>query len=313
MKNILMIFGILFVAALAGFQNWNQEAMHRQTVDFDEKIALLQKQISSLQESIAENGKAVAALPKQEIVRREVVRAASQDELLTAAVAKVSPAVVSIVVTKDVPQLEVSYENPFGDDPFFKDFGIRVPVYRQKGTVKQNVGAGTGFLIRADGYIITNKHVVADTGASYTALLSSGVQVAATVEYRDSVQDLAILKIEGSNYPIARLGDSNALKLGQSVIAIGNALGQYNNSVSVGIISGLNREITASGASGSEILQGVIQTDAAINPGNSGGPLVDLNGRVIGVNVATVIGSSNISFSIPAAVVQDMISAVLPK
>ena len=211
-----------------------------------------------------------------------------------------------------MPQLQISYENPFGDDPFFKDFDIRVPVYRQNGTTKQKVGAGSGFLVSQNGYILTNKHVVTDDAASYTVLLSTGKQIAARVVYKDSDDDLAIIKIEGQNYPTVDLGDSSQLKLGQSVVAIGNALGEYNNSVSVGIISGLNRTITAGDSRGrAEQLTGVIQTDAAINPGNSGGPLIALSGKVIGINVATVMGSNSISFSIPINEIKDVIKDVV--
>ncbi len=246
-----------------------------------------------------------AGLPAEEVEKRQAVVAASQDELLTRAVEKVAPAVVSIVISKDVPQLEVVYENPFGNDPFFKDFGFRIPRYQQKGTVRQKVGGGTGFLVSADGYIVTNRHVVADQTATYTALLSTGEQKEASVIYKDAATDLAIVKISGSGFPSVALGSSSELKLGQTVIAIGNALAEYNNSVSVGIISGLDRNIRAGG----EQLSGVIQTDAAINPGNSGGPLVDLNGRVVGVNVATVMGASSISFSIPIDQVKPLVSA----
>ena len=267
---------------------------------FDEKIGLLQQQIAGLHERVqtlyGESSK--VALSVKELQNRKDVISKSQDELLTEAVAKITPTVVSIVISKDVPQLVVEYVNPFGDDPFFKDFNYRVPVYRQKGTVTQKVGAGTGFIISQDGYILTNRHVVSDTAAMYTALLSDGTQKTGRVIFRDPKNDLALMKIEGS-FKAAPLGNSGNLKLGQTVIAVGNALGEYNNSVSVGIISGLDRDIEAGSVSGRITLEGVIQTDAAINPGNSGGPLLTMNGEVIGVNVATVIGSSNISFSIP--------------
>lgn len=228
----------------------------------------------------------------------------SRDDLMTASVQRAAPAVVSIVITKDVPQLEVVYVNPFGDDPFFQDVQVRIPQYRQKGVTQQKVGAGTGFLVSNDGYILTNRHVVGDDKASYTVLLSDGSQKKATVLYKDTDYDLAIVKIEGSGYATAPLGNSGSLKLGQTVIAIGNALGEYSNSVSTGIISGLNRTVQANDGGKIVQLSGVLQTDAAINPGNSGGPLLDLNGNVIGVNVATVIGSNNISFAIPSDVIK---------
>jgi len=250
----------------------------------------------------------------KEVQNRQVVRQKSQDELLTAAVSRVAPKVVSIVISRDVPLLEVSYENPFGNDPFFQDIGIRVPVYRQKGVEKQKVGAGTGFLITSDGYILTNRHVVSDDASDYTVLLADGKQKSAKVVYRDEGQDIAIVKIDGTGYGTVSFGDSGSLRLGQTVAAIGNALGEYGNTVSVGIISGLDRTLQAAGADGqSEEIRGAIQTDAAINPGNSGGPLLDLSGQVVGVNVATVLGSSNISFSIPTNVVKSIIKNVLGK
>ena len=123
----------------------------------------------------------------------------------------------------------------------------------------------------------------------------------AEVLARDPVQDLAILKINPpiSGFPVVKLGDSDTIRLGQTAIAIGNALGDFRNTVSVGVISGLARTITASGGGFTEIIQGVIQTDAAINRGNSGGPLLNLKGEVIGINTAIVSGAQNIGFAIP--------------
>lgn len=244
-------------------------------------------------------------------VKQEIAQQKSQDQILTDAVAKITPDVVSIVITKDVPKLEVVYVNPFGDDPFFNDVNVRVPRYIQKGTEEKKVGAGTGFLISTNGYIATNRHVVDDPEAKYTVLLSDGTQKAATITFIDDKIDFAIIKVEGDNYQHVALGDSGTIKLGQAVFAVGNALGEYNNSVSTGIVSGLNRDIQASDSSGSENLTGVIQTDAAINPGNSGGPLVTLDGEVIGINVATVVGSSNISFSIPVNMIKEIINSVV--
>ena len=149
------------------------------------------------------------------------------------------------------------------------------------------------------GETMTTLKWVSDPAATYTALLSDGAQKEGRVTFRDTQNDLAIMKIDGADFKAAPLGNSESLKLGQTVIAIGNALGAYNNSVSVGIISGMNRALEASDGSRLVKLENVLQTDAAINPGNSGGPLITLTGEVIGVNVATVIGSSNISFSIP--------------
>jgi len=272
----------------------------------NQKIIQLSGSVATLQNSLiqlANNARVTAsstAANIAELSRRGQVAQKSETQSLQDAVAKVTPAVVSIVESKVVPLLQVTYENPFGNDPFFQGFGMQVPVYQQVGTTTQQVSAGTGFIVRANGYIVTNKHVVPDAGATYTVLLSNGKQKDGTVVWRSPAEDLAVVKIDGSGYSSVPLGDSSALQLAQSVFAVGNALGQYNNSVSVGVISGLNRSITAANnQGGAETLTGVIQTDAAINPGNSGGPLVDLAGEAIGVNVAMVQGSQNIGFSLP--------------
>lgn len=280
---------------------------------FEEKVLSLQERVDELEQRLQtlSGEQQQNAISIKELEARQVVKQKSQDELLTAAVARVAPAVVSIVVSKDVPKLEIVYKNPFGDDPFFKNFDIRIPVYQQKGVERQRVGAGTGFLIDSQGYILTNRHVVTDDAADYTVLLSDGKQKPAKVVYKDPQHDVAIIKIEGAGFAQASLGNSDGLQLGQTVAAIGNALGQYNNSVSVGIISGLNRTIEASGGGTTVRLTNVIQTDAAINPGNSGGPLLDLNAKVVGVNVATVIGSNSISFAIPINTVKGIIKSVL--
>lgn len=271
-----------------------------------EEIARLSYSVAALQSSvaaIADTANATAsstAANIAELARREQIAQKSQSQALQDAVAKVTPAVVSIVESKEVPKLQVTYQNPFGNDPFFQGFGMQVPVYQQIGTTTQQVSAGTGFFVRANGYIVTNKHVVPDAHALYTVLLASGAQKTGTVIWRSSTEDLAVVKIAGSGYPTIPLGDSSALRLAQSVFAVGNALGQYNNSVSVGVISGLDRKIIATNDQGAtETLAGVIQTDAAINPGNSGGPLVDLAGEAIGINVAMVQGSQNIGFALP--------------
>jgi serine protease Do len=230
-----------------------------------------------------------------------------QDELVVTVVEQSSPAVVSIVATKDIPVIEKFFVDPFAEDPLFRQFfggdsGFRIPQFRQKGTQTQEVSFGTGFIVSPDGLIITNKHVVADTVADYTVLLSDGSKKPAKVLARDPMQDLAVLKIEGSGFVYLRLGDSSKVKIGQTVIAIGNALGEFRNTVSVGVVSGLERAILASGAAtGPEMLQELIQTDAAINLGNSGGPLLNLRGEVVGINTAMAQGAENIGFSIPVS------------
>ena len=181
----------------------------------------------------------------------------------------------------------------------------------QNGTEKQEVGGGSGFFISSDGYIVTNTHVVADASADYTVMTSDGTKHSAKVIAKDSTQDVAVIKIDGTDYPYLNFGDSANLKLGQSVIAIGNALAQYSNSVSVGIVSGLSRSIVAGDGNGnSEQLSNVIQTDAGINAGNSGGPLLDLRGNVIGVNVAMEQGAENISFALPSNTVKNIVDSI---
>ena len=231
-------------------------------------------------------------------------------------VGRTAPAVVSIVITKDVPKLQ-SNENPFFFSPFGNDFfdnffGIpQQPKSSPPQTEKRKVGGGTGFFVSSDGLIVTNKHVVADEDADYTVFLNNGKQYDAKLLSRDPVNDLAIVKINGSNFPTIPLGDSDQLKLGQTVIAIGNALGEFRNTVSTGVVSGLSRSITAGGSAlGTEQLSGVIQTDAAINPGNSGGPLLNEAGEVVGINTAIAQGAQNIGFAIPVNEAKQVIASV---
>ncbi|MGH7239476.1 MAG: S1C family serine protease, partial [Candidatus Saccharimonadales bacterium] len=226
----------------------------------------------------------------------------AQTDQTEAVIAKASPAVVSIIITKQVPEYQIGYDQS------------GLPVYQPTNqTQTQEIGAGTGFIITPDGYILTNKHVVFDNQATYTVELASGQKQTATITYKDPNNDVAILKIPSENYPALALGDSDSLKAGQPVIAIGNALGEYSNSVSLGIVSGLHRNIQAYDSSGvAETLSDVIQTDAGINPGNSGGPLLDLNGSVVGINVAEVQGSNNISFALPINPIKTVANQILP-
>ncbi|MFH1047683.1 MAG: trypsin-like peptidase domain-containing protein [Patescibacteria group bacterium] len=240
----------------------------------------------------------------------------SEEELRIAAVEQAAPAVVSVVVTKDVPVFEQYYTNPFGNS-FFNDFfgslDFGVPQLRQKGTERQEVGAGTGFIVSADGLIVTNKHVVADEAAEYTVITTDGEKHTAQVLGRDPANDLAVLKIEVAadvELPIIVLSAEDP-RVGQDVIAIGYALGEFTNSVSTGIVSGLSRDIVAGDSRGnSEQLYDVIQTDAAINPGNSGGPLLNSHGEAIGVNVAVDQGAQGIGFALPIADVRRVVESV---
>lgn len=232
--------------------------------------------------------------------------AGDYENAVVAAVKKASPAVVAITISKNVPVLEsCPGASPFSDLPaefrqFFGDMPqFSVPCDKGKKQL-QEVGGGSGFIITSDGLIITNKHVASDKAASYTVFTSEGKKYDADIIAIDPTQDLAVLKIQGNGFPTVALGNSDSIELGQTAIAIGNALGEFRNTVSVGVISGLSRTITASGVNvGVETLAGVIQTDAAINPGNSGGPLLNLRGEVIGINTAMANDAQSIGFAIP--------------
>jgi serine protease Do len=239
----------------------------------------------------------------------------SQESFVVDAVKKTNPAVVSIIISQNVPKYELytdpnqQQQDPFGD--LFPGFSFDIPQYRQNGTEKKDIGGGSGFFVSSDGLIVTNKHVVNQTNAEYTVFTNDGKKHTATVVARDPVLDIALIKITGSGFPYLTLGNSDSLQIGQSVIAIGNALGEYRNTVSVGVVSGLARSVTAGDSSGNtEVLDHVIQTDAAINPGNSGGPLLDLSGNVVGVNVAIAQGSQNIGFALPINSVKGAINSV---
>ena len=227
------------------------------------------------------------------------------ENAVVAAVKKASPAVVSITISKNVPILEQCPSNPSSDLPpefqqFFGDQGnITLPCSTGQ-TKLQEVGGGSGFIISSDGLILTNKHVAGDKAASYTVFTNDGKKYDAKILAIDPVQDLAVIKIVATGLPTVTLGNSDELQLGQTAIAIGNALSEFRNTVSVGVVSGLSRTVTASGEGvGSETIQGVLQTDAAINPGNSGGPLLNLRGEVVGINTAIAAGAQNIGFAIP--------------
>ena len=258
----------------------------------------------------------------EKIVERQSIL--SQESLVVGTVKKANPAVVSIIISKNVPKYETYTDpnqqqyNPFGDMfPGFQSFpGFNfsfpnVPQYRQNGTEKKEIGGGSGFFVNSDGLIVTNKHVVDQKDVEYTVLTNDGKKHSAKVVARDPVLDIALIKIDSGNYPYLNLGDSDTLLVGQSVIAIGNALGEFRNTVSVGVVSGLARSLTAGDNMGnSETLEHVIQTDAAINPGNSGGPLLDLSGDVIGVNVAVAQGSQSIGFALPVNSIKSAINSV---
>jgi len=182
------------------------------------------------------------------------------------------------------------------------------------GGQQESDGAGTGMIVASDGLIMTNRHVVDDPTANYTVVTSDGKTYAAKVVSKDTINDVAFVRITASNLPVVELADSGTVKVGQRVVAIGNALGQYQNTVTDGIISGLSRGVTAGDGSATggstEQLQNLLQTDAAINPGNSGGPLVNLDGQVVGMNTAVAGQAQNIGFAIPINEAKSLIASV---
>ncbi|MFH0874225.1 MAG: trypsin-like peptidase domain-containing protein [Candidatus Komeilibacteria bacterium] len=225
----------------------------------------------------------------------------------------VAPSVVSVTIKKDVSQQPV---DPFFDfSPFDQFFGTPTPQPTPKSTTPniQKVGGGSGFIITADGYILTNRHVISDTEAQYTVTLNDGKEYPAKVIGTDLFNDVGVLKIDAKNLPVLKLGNSDDLKVGQTVIAMGNALAEFPNSVTKGVISGMGRSVVAGGGGTSENLEDVIQTDAAINPGNSGGPLLNLAGEVVGVNTAVSNQGQLIGFAIPINSVKKIVQGIVTK
>jgi len=175
-------------------------------------------------------------------------------------------------------------------------------------------GGGSGFIITSDGLIVTNKHVVSDKNAMYTVFTYDWKSYPAEVLARDSVSDFAVVKIKASGLHVVELGDSDQLQVGQRVVAIGNALGQFQNTVTSGVISAKERQIDAGSVAGggSEHLEGLLQTDAAINEGNSGGPLINLKGEVVGINTAVAAKgqAEGIGFALPMNSIKNSIAQV---
>jgi len=204
---------------------------------------------------------------------------------------RVSPSVVTVSI--QTPARRVFEFNPFGG------FSSRI-----QGGQPQDIG--TGFIVASDGLIVTNKHVVSETGATYKVITKDNKEYPVREISRDPSNDIAILKIDATGLKPVELGDSSNLKVGQFVIAIGTALGEFRHTVTTGVISGLGRGIDAGNPLEGyvERLDDVIQTDAAINPGNSGGPLLNSAGQVIGINVAVASGAQNVGFAIPVNTVK---------
>ncbi len=224
----------------------------------------------------------------------------SNEETIINSSEKASQSVVTVAIKTE--QKTLSITNLFDFDLF--NFLPQNPQNNSE-TKKIQKDIGTGFVVDKNGLVVTNKHVVSDFEAEYVIIDQKDKEFKVGRIYRDPINDLAILKIDGLNLPSLELDDSDKLRVGQSVIAIGTALGEFRHTVTTGVISGLGRGIEAGSVFGeTEFLEGVIQTDAAINFGNSGGPLLNNQGQVIGVNVAMTSGAQNIGFAIPINVIK---------
>ncbi|MBI2315018.1 trypsin-like peptidase domain-containing protein [Candidatus Daviesbacteria bacterium] len=234
-------------------------------------VGLYQAQVRGLVPSLDKT------LPKVPISEKRTI--VSEENAVIEATEKSSPSVVAIGATTRI-------FNPF--NPF-------------SAPRSQNNTIGTGFVVSEKGIIVTNKHVVDGSEIKYNVVTKDGKKFEIRKIYRDPILDLAIVQIDASDLKALELGDSSKLKVGQTVIAIGNALGRFTNTVTTGVVSGMGRRVVAGDpfSGTAEALDNLIQTDAAINPGNSGGPLLNSAGQVIGVNVATTEGAQNIGFAIP--------------
>lgn len=215
---------------------------------------------------------------------------------------KVCPAVITVIASKDLPKAENFYSFPYGG----KEYVMPSPPAgggksKKLQTQKTEIGGGSGFIVSENGYVLTSNHVVSDTTADYTVILDPKHKYSAKVLSRNPINDTAVLKIDGERFPYLEMADSGKIELGEEVVAVGNALGEFTDTLSAGIVSGLSRFITAFGGLDHQTqnLRGLIQTDAAINPGNSGGPLINMECKVIGINTAMIAGAQNIGFAIP--------------
>jgi serine protease Do len=234
------------------------------------------------------------------------VSVVSEESVTISDVKNVGPSVVTIVEETPPVQSQNLQFGPFG---FFQ-----FPQDQNQNQQPQSQNIGSGFIVSSDGLVVTSKHVVSDS-ATYSVVTSANKSYAVQKIYKDPLNDIAILKINpadnlGQSLKPVTFGDSSKLQVGQFVVAIGTALGEFTNTVTTGVISGLGRAITAGGQFQGyvENLNNVIQTDAAINPGNSGGPLVDSKGNVIGINTAIAQNGQNIGFALPINVVKDSLN-----
>lgn len=234
---------------------------------------------------------------KPETIIQTKTEIVDEETVVTRVVGKATESVVTVAISKNVTNNSL--------DVFRQMFGV---TEEKQETTNIERDIGTGFIISEDGLIVTNKHVVSDISAKYKVIIGKEETVEVVNIYRDPINDLAIIKVNKTGLKPVEMGDSGKLKVGQTVIAIGTALGEFRSTVTKGVISGLGRGITAGGFGvGMEKLEDVIQVDAAINSGNSGGPLFDSSGKVIGVNVAMSQNGQSIGFALPINLVKESV------
>ncbi len=289
--GVVLVFLSFFVAGFSS-QNFNFPFFPLET-DKDQKTQVdnKSKEIKSQQETKKDRTKQVTGKTLEEKTI-EVVEGSN-------------PSVVNISIYRKVNQRRQRIP-----EPFRKYFEIKPKVKPDQKKVK--VGGGSGFIVDSSGIIVTNKHVVNHQNVNFKVELSNNKTYQAEVIAKDPLLDLALLKIDAQDLPALPLGNSEKLKVGQTVIAIGNALTEFENTVTRGIISGIGREIRAGGVNGNvKVIDKAIQTDAAINPGNSGGPLLNLKGEVIGINTAVSRQGQLVGFAIPINQVKSTINSVV--
>lgn len=219
-------------------------------------------------------------------------------------VEKVAPAVVNIDVEGTVTKT-VNKGMGLPNDPFFREFfGDMFREYTRRVPMK---GAGSGFVVSSDGRILTNNHVIADAD-KITVTFSDGKSLEAKVIGKDPTFDLAVIKVEGKDLPTLEMGDSDSIRVGETLVAIGNTLGLgLEPTVTVGVLSARNRSVHVQNFN----FDGFLQTDASINPGNSGGPLLDMDGRVIGINTAIIASAQGIGFAIPINMAKQVMNDIV--
>lgn len=232
-----------------------------------------------------------------------------EDEAVIRLVRRAQPSVVAVLVFSSAPlpsqRIDVF---PFGMP--FDPFHDSAPKDRQGKSQKRRVGGGSGFFVSEDGLIVTNKHVVDFENAEFQVLTADGKKYTAKLLGTDPLLDIGFLRVDAGRVPALAFGDSDALEPGQTVIAIGNALDRFRNTVTKGVISGLNRRIFAGDGVTTELLEEAIQTDAAINPGNSGGPLLNLKGEVVGLNTAVSEQGQLLGFALPSNIVKRDVQSI---